>query len=109
VAAANVEPCNTMNALEMAKKIVSKWVKVSALVEDNILTATTSETITPLAITASTATIYTKDLFTLGLLWHGFHDSIRESDGDRIFLYWKFLLPVLNKNDTTITLSEHLN
>ena len=30
----------------------------------------------------------------MGLLWHGFHDGIKEGDGDRIFRYWKFLLVI---------------
>ncbi len=29
---------------------------------------------------------------TLGFLWMGFHDVIREGDGDRVMTYWKFLL-----------------
>ena len=99
VAAANAESCDAMNAVAMAKKIVSKWVKVSAYdpPDEENAPATAPVTVTPPIITASTATMYTNDLFTLGLLWHGFHDSIREGDGDRIFLYWKFLLPVFKQ------------
>jgi len=40
----------------------------------------------------STATLYITDLLSLGLMWHSFHDAIREGDGDHILLYWKFLL-----------------
>lgn len=36
--------------------------------------------------------IYAFKVLSLGLLWHGFHDAIREGDGDRILQYWKFLL-----------------
>lgn len=36
--------------------------------------------------------LYAMELLTLGLLWHGFHDAIKEGDGDRILRYWKFLL-----------------
>ena len=36
--------------------------------------------------------VYATELLTLGLIWHGFHDSIKEGDGDRILIYWKFLL-----------------
>ena len=32
------------------------------------------------------------------LLWHGFHDAIKEGDGDRIVLYWKVLLPVFQQS-----------
>ena len=35
---------------------------------------------------------YAVDFLIMGLLWHGFHDSIRHGDGDRIVIYWKFLM-----------------
>lgn len=38
--------------------------------------------------------LYACDLLTLGLLWMCFHDAIREGDGARVMIYWKFLLPV---------------
>ena len=28
----------------------------------------------------------------MGLLWHGFHDAVKEADRDIILNYWKFLL-----------------
>ena len=36
--------------------------------------------------------LYAKELLTLSLLWFGFHDAIKEGDGNRILRYWKFLL-----------------
>lgn len=36
--------------------------------------------------------IYVYELLSLGLLWHGFHDAIREGDGKRVLRYWKFML-----------------
>ena len=42
--------------------------------------------------TADGVYMYATDLLTLAVLWHGFHDSIKEGDGDRILRYWKFLL-----------------
>ena len=36
--------------------------------------------------------LYATDVLSVGLIWHGFHDAIREGDGDRVFTYWKFLL-----------------
>jgi len=36
--------------------------------------------------------LYATQILTLGLLWHGFNDAIREGDGDRIMIYYKFLL-----------------
>lgn len=38
--------------------------------------------------------VYAKEVISLGLLWHGFHDAIKEADGERILRYWKFLLVV---------------
>ena len=32
------------------------------------------------------------------LVWHGFHDSVKEGDGDRILLYWKVMLPVFQQS-----------
>lgn len=36
--------------------------------------------------------VYAMEVISLGLLWHGYHDAIREGDGDRILRYWKFML-----------------
>ena len=36
--------------------------------------------------------LYATEVLTLGLLWHYFHDAIREGDGDRIIRCWKFFL-----------------
>lgn len=38
--------------------------------------------------------LYSLQVLTLGLVWHGFNDSIKEGDGDRILTYWKFLLVI---------------
>lgn len=35
---------------------------------------------------------YSKEMMTLGLLWLGFVDAIREGDGDHVKRYWKFLM-----------------
>jgi L1 cell adhesion molecule like protein len=39
---------------------------------------------------------YSSELITLCLLWEDFHDAIREGDGERVMLIWKFLLLVFN-------------
>ena len=41
---------------------------------------------------------YATDLLTLSLIWHGYHDAIKEGDGNRILLYWKFLLPIFQQD-----------
>ena len=38
--------------------------------------------------------LYSLQVLTLGLVWHGFNDAIKEGDGDRIITYWKFLLVI---------------
>lgn len=45
---------------------------------------------------------YAKDLLTMCLVWHGFHDAVQEGDGDRIIMHWKILLPVSNRTGVTI-------
>lgn len=37
---------------------------------------------------------YAVEVLSMGLLWHGFHDAIKEGDGERILRYWKFLLVI---------------
>ena len=41
-----------------------------------------------------TVHLYALQVLNLGLLWHGFNDSIREGDGDRILTNYKFILNV---------------
>ena len=43
--------------------------------------------------------MYAVELLTLGLLWHGFHDAIREGDGERIIRYWKFFLIIFKSSN----------
>ena len=35
---------------------------------------------------------YAKEILTLGLLWYGFKDAIREGDRDRVMQYWRYFL-----------------
>lgn len=30
--------------------------------------------------------LYATEVLSLGLLWHGFHDAVKEADGDRIII-----------------------
>ena len=52
---------------------------------------------------------YAMDFLTLALLWHGFHDSIKEGDGDRILRYWKFLLVAFKSTNHRNYAKEALN
>lgn len=36
--------------------------------------------------------LYATEVLSLSLIWHGFHDAVKEADGERILRYWKFLL-----------------
>ena len=69
--------CNTV-----AKEIVKRWVKIK-LSSDKANNPP-----------KGTDYSYAMDVMSLGLLCHGFHDAVREGDGDRIIRYWHFLLPV---------------
>ena len=40
---------------------------------------------------------YAKELLTLGLIWHGFHDACKEGDGDRILRYWRLMMLLFKK------------
>ena len=37
---------------------------------------------------------YETEVLTLGLLWLGLNDAIKEGDGEKLFVHWKFLLLV---------------
>ena len=72
-----------INCKSVAELIVKNYVKIS-------LPGSTEATM------ASDDSVfnYTSDLMGIGMLWLGFHDAIREGDGDRIIRYWKFLMVV---------------
>ena len=65
---------------DLAKSIVDKFVHLPST--------------TPKADCNDGVYIYATELLSLALLWHGFHDATRESDGDRLLRYWKFLYVV---------------
>lgn len=58
---------------------------------------------------------YAKEVLTLGLLWHGLYDAIKEGDGIRVLRYWKFLLIIFkstshrNYAKECVTLLYHYN
>ena len=53
--------------------------------------------------------LYAVELLTLGLLWHGFHDAIKEGDGERIMRYWKFLLILFKSTNHPNYVKEAVN
>ncbi len=52
---------------------------------------------------------YGIEFLSLLLIWHGFHDSIREGDGDRILRYWKFLLVIFKSSNKRNYAKEAVN
>ena len=40
---------------------------------------------------------YAVELMSMGLLWHGFHDAVKEGDGDCILRYWKLLMIIFRQ------------
>lgn len=45
--------------------------------------------------------MYGSEVITLGLLWDNYHDAVREGDGKRVLLVWKFLLIVFKASRRT--------
>ena len=65
----------------VAKALVEKFVKISLSSDEPNSSAPCYDFVQA----------YATDFLTIGLLWHGFHDAIREGDGNRLLTYWKFL------------------
>ena len=76
----NIEDC-----LACAKEVVKKFVNVQLSSQ------------IPVANSNDMSYNYATNLLTLGLVWHGYHDAIKEGDGNRILLYWKFLIPIFHQ------------
>lgn len=53
--------------------------------------------------------LYTLHVLTLGLVWHGFNDAIKDGDGDRIMIYWKFLLVIFKAGRRSNYCKEAIN
>lgn len=41
--------------------------------------------------------VYASSILTLGLLWMAFYDAIKEGNGEKVLIYWKFLSMVFRK------------
>ena len=53
--------------------------------------------------------LYATELLSLGLLWHGFHDTIREGGGERILRYWKIMLVIFKSTNHRKYAKEAVN
>ena len=69
------------DVVSLAKSIVDSCVNLTVLSPDYVPNASPDK-----------VSLYAQEVITLGLLWHNFHDSIREGDGDRMLQCWKFNL-----------------
>ena len=76
------------DCLSVAKKVVSQFIKITISGQDEDSQVHINDG----------AYNYATDLLTMLLVWHGFHDSVKEGDGDRILLYWKVMLPVFQQS-----------
>ena len=43
--------------------------------------------------------VHSTELLSLSIIWHGFHDAVKEGDGDRILRYWKLLLVIFKSTN----------
>ena len=43
--------------------------------------------------------VYALDILNLGLTYKGFHDAVKEGDGDRVIRYWKVLMVLFKETD----------
>lgn len=87
----------TLSISDLARSIINNFVRLP-----NTLPATTDGC-------SDGVHRYANDFLSLALLWHGFHDSIKEGDGDRILRYWKFLLVVFKSTNHRNYAKEALN
>ena len=72
-----------VNHRELASIIVEKFIHLPRLDDETVPKECEDEIF-----------LYVSEVLSLGLLWHGFHDAIKEADGERLLNYWKFLLVV---------------
>lgn len=53
--------------------------------------------------------LYATELLTLSLMWHCFHDAIREGDGERIIRCWRFFLVLFKSTNHRNYAKEAVN
>ena len=68
------------SAAEISKEIVETYLNIKIPSENSTRSETKDK--------------YAREVLTLCLLWHGYHDAISEGDGDKVLRYWRFLLLV---------------
>lgn len=78
-AKAILSDAETRDVVSLAKSIVDSCVNLTVLSPNYVPNVSTDR-----------VSMYAQEVLTLGLLWHNFHDSIKEGDGDRTLRCWKF-------------------
>jgi len=53
--------------------------------------------------------LYAREVLSIGLIWHEFHDAVKEGDGERVTRVWKFLLLVFKNSGRKNYSLEALN
>ena len=75
-----IEQPNITSVKQLAEIVIQKFVNIDKLSNDD-----------------DDLYFYTTELLTLALVWHNYHDSVKEGDGDRVMMLWKFLLVIFKK------------
>lgn len=77
---------------ELSRRIVVNFVVLPSTEKDK------NQDIQELPICEDEVYLYGTEFLSLSLIWHGFHDAIKEGDGDRILRYWKFMLIIFKSS-----------
>ena len=86
-AAKNILSKKTIESvIELSKEIVETYLNINIPTEDSTRSETNK--------VKDKMFLYAREVLTLCLLWHGYHDAISEGDGDRVLRYWRFLFLV---------------
>lgn len=89
----------TKSVVDLAKAVVMRNVRLPRLDNDEPRKSEDKDKVY----------VYATELLTLGLLWHEFHNSIREGDGNRMFRYWKLLLVLFKSSNNHNYAKEAVN
>ena len=94
VAAAKAVQSNfdAVDVKALSKEIVKSFVNITISSRQQSTSATRNSKKKSSAVATDRICLYSMEVLTLGLLWHNFHNSIKEGDGDRIVRNWKFNL-----------------
>ena len=74
---------------DLARRILNNYVYLPSSWEEEESTKTTHDGVH----------FYSMELLTLSLIWHSFHDAIKEGDRERIVRYWKLLIIIFKASN----------